>query len=179
MLPLRRLASFAIAIALNAAPSMAQDATSPTLPGGASAANEVHGDWTVSCTANAAATACSLAQVHANKQTGQRLFGVELLAKSSNTLTGAFMLPFGLRVSAPVRITVDDAPLGGDRPFSTCNQYGCFVPAELGEAEVVALRAGGTLTLTARDNFSGHAVTYAFSLKGLSSAVDRVIELGK
>jgi invasion protein IalB len=75
-----RVATIASLLALASAPVMAQDALTPSLPGGASAVNEVHGDWTVSCTATAAARSCSLSQVRINPQIGQRVFGLELLA---------------------------------------------------------------------------------------------------
>jgi invasion protein IalB len=166
-------------MSLVAAPSLAQENAASALPGGASVVNEVHGDWTVSCAAAASGTNCSLAQVRVNPQTGQRIYGVELLAKTSDTAGGAFMLPFGLRVSAPIRLAVDDVALGQDRPFSTCNQYGCFVPAEFSAAELSALRAGVTLTATATDNLSANTTSYAFSLSGLTSAFNRALELGK
>jgi invasion protein IalB len=149
--PSPRLPVIAAAAVLAAlSPASAQDtAAQATLPGGASALTEQHGDWTVACSVNDEGKRCSLSQELVAAQTGQRVLSLELAPAEAGGFEGIFVTPFSLRLDAGVRLAIDDAALGDPLPFLTCIEVGCLVPVAFEGQRLDALRAGSQLQITA------------------------------
>lgn len=166
-------------------PTLAQDAaptpTPPpsTLPGGANALNETHGDWTVSCAMAGAKKDCVLTQALGDNQTGQRVLAVELAMTEKNEAEGMLLAPFGLRLGDGIKLGLDGRDLGTPRPFYTCVATGCLVPIQLDVAALAVLKAGSKLEINAASANNGEPVKLSLSLTGFTAAVDRVVALGK
>lgn len=151
--------------------------TGLSLPGGANALSETHGDWQVNCrivtVEDAGQKQCAVTQRQVNQQ-GQNVLAVEF-GSSGDGLSGVLVLPFGLAVTEPVTLSVDEAEATAV-PFSTCVPAGCIVPLELTEDQRTAFRSGTTLAITAQ-GLDRAPVALSVSLAGFGSATDRVAEL--
>ena len=157
--------------------SQTQQPPSSTLPGGASHLQETHGDWRVTCAQQADTKVCTLSQQMADKDSRQLVVGIELKTMSAESLEGTLVLPFGLAVTKPVTLQVDE---GATTPWSfrTCLPVGCVVSLKFEPATVKALRTGTVLNVkSTADN--AQETTFKISLKGFASAVDRTSALSK
>ncbi len=152
-------------------------AAGPSLPGGASALSETHGDWTVNCQIAGAAKVCSLSHQQFNKQNNQRLLAIELSSKSGEDATGTLALPFGLALAKGVSLTIDDQKLEGSLPFNTCQAVGCLVPVAFDAAVTPLLKAATTLKIDAFAADTGQAVSFTVPLNGFGGALARTAEL--
>jgi invasion protein IalB len=160
------------------APALAQVAAD-RLPGGASSLQETYESWTVSCRIVEGRKACSLSQVRGNQQTGQRSFAIDLQPPRDGKTSGTLVLPFGLALSAGVKLTLDDKPLGQTIPFSTCVPNGCLAPVSFPTAATDALKKAKTLTITATPSGGSEPVTFTLALDGFTPAFARIAELAK
>lgn len=172
----------ATAIALvTALPALSQQQAAPSpaaLPGGASELTERHGDWSVTCGMLDGAKQCFLSQVLGDPQTGQRSLSIELQMVAAGRAEGMLMAPFGLQFSAGVELALDERALAGPVPFLTCIREGCLVEIAF-EGEVLeALKAGTTLSVSARPMGAADALVLPISLNGFTAASRRVAELG-
>jgi len=168
------LAAMLVALAL---PAAAQQAV--TLPGGASAVTETHGDWTVRCQVRQpeGRIGCLVQQEQVDNQSRQRLLAVEM-APSTDGASGTLVLPFGLDLDKGVSLSIDDGqPLSGLR-FRTCLPQGCMVPLSFG-SDMVAALASGTVLKVAATADGGAATPFNVSLAGLASALARAQELAR
>lgn len=158
-----------------ATPAFAQEPASPgLLPGGASSLTETYGDWTVRCEiitrTQTSERICVVNQVQTNAQ-GQRVIAVEL-APSADGVAGAIILPFGLAVTQPVTLTIDEGePITAS--FSTCVPAGCIVPIAAGSETLNAMRAGTALSIAAQ-NVDNQPLELPVSLMGFSAATVRI-----
>ncbi|MCE8020458.1 invasion associated locus B family protein [Halomonas sp. MCCC 1A11036] len=156
-------------------PLMAQESAMPSLlPGGASSLTETHGDWTIRCQVvtqeEASERICAMSQRQANAQ-GQQVLAIELLP-SPEGLEGAIVLPFGLAVTQPVALTIDEGePINAS--FSTCLPAGCVVPIDASSDTLAAMRAGNQLVVSA-SNVNGQPLELPVSLMGFSAATNRI-----
>lgn len=161
-------------------PLFAQEPASPgLLPGGASSVIETHGDWTLRCEiitrTETSERICVVNQVQTNAQ-GQRVIAVEL-APSADGVAGAIILPFGLAVTQPVTLTIDEGePITAS--FSTCVPAGCVVPIEAGSETLNAMRAGSALSISTQ-NVDNQPLELPVSLAGFSAATNRVADLAQ
>lgn len=104
-------------------------ATAQGLPGGASALNETHGDWTITCLAAEDAVQCTMVQTQVSGEARQRVLSIQFAAvDAGGSAEGVLVLPFGLRLDAGVRLAIDENGPLADRRFSTCLPVGCVVP---------------------------------------------------
>jgi len=156
---------------LPSTPVLAQDA--PSLPGGASSLQETYRDWRVACEIVNASKRCALSQQQA-RQDGQRVLAIELQAGPDDAVTGHLVLPFGLLLQAGITPQIDEQPSMDALPFRTCLPQGCIVPITFDQPVIDSLRAGTTLKLTAKSSASNEDVTLGVSLRGFSTALDRV-----
>lgn len=161
-----------------ATPLMAQEGSGATLlPGGASSLSETHGDWTVSCqilTREAALERiCVISQRQANAQ-GQQVLSVELVGLADG-FEGAIVLPFGLAVTQPVTLSIDEGE-AISASFSTCLPNGCVVPIAADSETLAAMRAGSQLVVAAQDG-SGQPLELPVSLTGFAAATNRIVAL--
>jgi invasion protein IalB len=169
---------FALAtLALIATPAFAQDVA--TLPGGASALQEMHGSWSVNCSVGEKGKDCGFSQTAGNPQTGSALVAMELAAPAANKAEGMLLMAFGLRLDAGVQLGIDGQPLGAPRPFLTCISSGCLVPMSFEDVELSALKVGQKLDVTGAKVEDGKLVTISMSLAGFTAAYDRTVELAK
>jgi invasion protein IalB len=177
-----RFSTILLALALASAPPvLAQDATTATaaLPGGASALNERHGSWSVSCALVESGKDCSFSQAAGDNATGASLLAVELGVPSGNRAEGMLITAFGLRLDAGVQLAIDGQTLGAARPFLTCVSSGCLVPLAFDEVAVSALKVGTKLEVTGIRVDNGQPVAIALSLAGFTAAFDRTAALAQ
>lgn len=175
MTSIRFILSGLALILLIGSPSLAQE---PTLPGGATALNESHGDWTVTCAIRqqpdeTRVRVCALSQQQITLQTRQRALAIELRPEGDG-VKGTLILPFGLALAEGVIYRFDDGQPGTPQTFRTCLPAGC--PIDIAFDTVSGLRAGNTLNVIATAD-GGQEMTFAVSLAGFSSAFDRVVAL--
>lgn len=150
------------------------------LPGGATSLSETHGDWTVRCgTENTenSVVQCEAVQEQVSNQTQQRVLAIEL-GTSNNVVAGTLVLPFGLQLANGAVLQVDDKPASPAQAFQTCLPTGCLVPLQLDADWIGAMRVGTALGISAQ-SVSGQEAAFSISLKGLSSALDRIADLTK
>jgi invasion protein IalB len=148
-----------------------------TLPGGATQLQETHGDWRVTCAQQTGNKVCALSQQLSDKDSRQLVMAVELETTSADKAEGTLVLPFGLAVSRPVTLQVDEGALT-PLSFRTCLPVGCIVALTFDPAILAALRKGTALTVrTVADN--AQEMPFTISLKGFGSAFDRTAALSK
>ena len=147
------------------------------LPGGAQSLNEQHGDWVVRCTIPSGKVRCSLSQSQVRQNDHRRVLSIDLAVGATRSeVSGALVMPFGLRLSAGVDLLIDDKVMLS-APFSTCLQMGCLVPLKFGAKEVSAMSAGQKLAVAAVIEDSGKPIKLTISLKGFTSALNRTADL--
>jgi invasion protein IalB len=163
---------------LSAAPVLAQppQPATQTLPGGASQLQETHGDWRVSCAQQGEQRLCAMSQQNADKDSRQLVVGVEL-KPVSDRLEGTLVLPFGLAVTKPISLQVDEGA-AMLMSFRTCVPLGCVVSLKFEPTTVKVLRTGTVLNVKASAD-GGQETTFRVSLKGFGSAMDRTAALSK
>ena len=150
-----------------------------TLPGGATQLQETHGDWRVICAQQNGQKVCGLSQQQTDNNTRQLVLGIELKAATGpDKAEGTMVLPFGLAVTKPVTLQVDEAGPVQTLPFRTCIPTGCLVPLTFDASTLASLRKGTTLTVKAIGD-GGQEAALKISLKGFSSAFDRAAALTK
>ena len=156
-----------------ASPSLAATA----LPGGASSLTETHGDWTVRCATEGAGVICEVRQEQQSNDTQQRVLAIGLGSSAGGT-SGNLVLPFGLLLANGAVLRIDDKPASPPQPFQTCVPSGCLVPLKLDAAWTAMMRAGTVLGISAQ-SVSGQDAKFSVSLRGFSSALDRIADLTK
>src|SRR5690606_5693366 len=167
----------AAVIGLGAALILAGAAGAQGLPGGASALNETHGDWSVGCTVSGAVR-CAISQNQVNNENRQRVLAIELVPTEGGAeAQGLLVLPFGLRLQAGVALAVDETTAVPAGRFSTCLPAGCMVPLAFDSPTLTTLREGEALNVKATAEDSGREVAFSVSLAGFASALRRAAEL--
>lgn len=162
----------------HSAPGLAKTAVE-TLPNGAASIRESYGDWIVDCRLVEGRKVCTFSQARGNQQTGQRSFAIELKPPRDGKTDGVLVLPFGLLLSAGVKLSLDDKPLGQTVPFSTCVPDGCLVPVSFPTVAIDAIKKGKVMTIGATPSGGAEPVVFPISLEGLAAAHARISELAK
>ena len=165
----------AMILAALALPAAAQ--TAVTLPGGASATTETHGDWTVRCQVRQpeGRINCLLQQEQVDNQSRQRLMAMEMVPNGDGVL-GTLILPFGLDLDKGVSLAVDEGQPGPNLRFRTCLPQGCMVSLSFGADVTATLRSGAALKVSAIAD-GGAPTPFSVSLNGFASALARAQEL--
>jgi invasion protein IalB len=162
------------------APSAQQPAApAATLPNGAAAINETYGDWTVDCRIVDRQKQCVLSQVQRNKDSGQRVFGIELRPLRDGKTEGTVVMPFGLNLDAGALLKLDDKDLGKGLRFSTCVPQGCLLPVSFTTVATDAMRKASKLVIASLSLSSNEPITFNVSLDGFSATLTRTTELAK
>lgn len=146
------------------------------LPNGASSIIETYGDWIVRCVLENGVKLCTLSQTQNTKDTGQRIFAIELLPRNGKT-EGNILMPFGLELNAGASLKLDGKDLEQER-FSTCAPQGCLLPVSFPSVVTDAMGRAKTLTVAAQNVNGGQAVIFNAPLNGFAAALDRTIQLG-
>ena len=164
-----------VVLAALALPAVAQQPV--TLPGGASAVTETHGDWTVRCQVrqHEGRVGCLVQQEQVDNQSRQRLMAVEVVP-SADGLLGTLILPFGLNLDQGVILSVDDGQALPTLRFRTCLPGGCMVALNFAADMVAALQGGAALKIAAIAD-GGAPTPFSVSLTGFASALARAREL--
>lgn len=167
--------------AVRAQAPVAQQPATPvaTLPNGASSINETYGDWTVDCRIVDRQKQCVLSQVQRNKDSGQRVFAIELHSPRDGKTEGTVLMPFGLNLDAGALLKLDDKDLGKGLRFSTCVPQGCLLPVSFPTVATDAMRKGTKLVVASLSLSSNEPITFNVSLDGFSAALARTTELAK
>ncbi|WP_248309833.1 invasion associated locus B family protein [Bosea sp. WAO] len=162
-----------------AAPAVSQPKpAAATLPNGASAINEVYGDWTVDCRITDGQKLCVLTQNQGDSRTNQRVFAIELRAPKDGKAEGTILMPFGVKLENGAVLKLDDKDLGQGLRFSTCVPSGCLLPISFPTVATDAMKAGKTLTAAALNLSSGEIISFNIVLNGFGPALERISQLG-
>lgn len=149
-----------------------------TLPNGASAINEVYGDWTVDCRVTDGQKLCVLTQSQGDNRTNQRVFAIELRAPKDGKAEGTILMPFGVKLENGAVLKLDDKDLGQGLRFSTCVPSGCLLPVSFPTVATDAMKTGKSLTVAALNLSSGEVVSFNIALNGFGPALERISQLG-
>ncbi|RXT56267.1 hypothetical protein B6S44_08660 [Bosea sp. Tri-44] len=161
-----------------AAPTVSQPtAQAARLPNGATAVNEVYGDWTVDCRINDGQKLCVLTQSQGDSRTNQRVFAVELRAPKDGRAEGTILMPFWLKLENGAVLKLDDRDLGQGLRFSTCSPAGCLLPVSFPTVATDAMKGGKTLTAAALNLSNNDVVSFNIALNGFGPALDRLVQL--
>ena len=103
---------------------------------------------------------------------GQRIVAVALYdVKAKNApKTLRILMPLGLLVPPGIRIAAEKSQPAAGR-YSACLPHGCFAEAAVKDDLVAALKKGGALTVSAR-NQAGKEITFAVPTDGFGKAFD-------
>lgn len=185
----RILLPFIIVLTFTAPPASAQDqppvkrdraAPAVSLPNGASSINETYGDWSVACSIAEGRKICLLSQTQGDKQTGRRIFAIELQSPRDGKADGVLLMPFGLKLDDGVKLKIDEQNLGQGARFSTCYVQGCVVPISFPTVATEAMKKGTSLIITATNIAGGAEIpTFKVSLNGFTAALSRATDLAK
>lgn len=179
---LTRSMGLALAACASIGAAQAQTAAAPAapaaqLPNGANSVEETFGDWRVACLTRDNVKRCAISQEQANSQTRQRVLAIEL-GGGADKLDGILVLPFGLVLDRGVTLQLDDQAAQAPLRFRTCLAVGCVVPVHFDGKFLAALRSG--TSLKGKVGVEGAAdQTFAISLKGFATALDRMMVLLK
>lgn len=134
---------------------------------------EVHGDWRVSCIQpEDGQRRCVATQLQVEKESGQRVLGIELLWQADGSVRGLLAMPFGLLLQPGVRMAVDEGEdIGESHAFVSCLPDGCLVPLNFSAAEVERLRKGRNLNVRALAMGDRSVVKLPISLSGITAAL--------
>lgn len=147
------------------------------LPGGASSLNETYDDWRAICVVQNKAKKCAISQVQM-EQNGQRVLAVEVDPPQDDATKLTIILPFGLSLDAGVTLQVDEQAAMPPLRFRTCLPAGCIVSMDLDAETLQSLRGAKTIRVaTVADG--GAETPFSISLKGFSSALDRLETLSQ
>lgn len=159
-------------------PSVSQPAAATArLPNGASAVNEIYGDWTVDCRIADSQKLCVLTQSQGDSRTNQRVFAIELRAPKDGRVEGTILMPFGLKLDNGAVLKLDEKDLGQGLRFSTCVPAGCLLPVSFPTVATDAMKGGKTLTAAALNLSNNDVVSFNIALNGFGPALDRLVQL--
>lgn len=151
-----------------------------TLPNGASSLTETYGLWTVNCAIQNGEKICALIRQEINGQ-NQPVLSMNVSTTADGNVSGVIVVPFGILVSKPITLQVDDAKEVITTNIRTCLPAGCIVPIKLEKNTVAAMRSGKQLNLKAVSASDSEPVldTLFVQLDGFSAALDRLINMEK
>lgn len=172
-------ALFLLSELMAALPAGAQTPNPPVAGSNTLSVNETHGDWIVLCSQAEAKQICLMTQQQRKNDTKQLVIAAEISTDQNDQIRGTIILPFGLQLAAGVTVQVDDGVVSNPSPFATCLPTGCIVQVLLDATTLQTLRGGSNVKLVAKAHDSGQNVLLGLSLKGFSTALDRLVALSK
>ncbi|RFB78477.1 invasion associated locus B family protein [Methylovirgula sp. 4M-Z18] len=168
---------------MSALPVAAQQSTSEplsakeSLPGGATALQERHDDWTVSCSTGQSGKNCGLLLEQVDANSHQRALAIEL-HPAQNGVQGTLILPFGLVLDQGAIVQIDNLPPTAPLHFHTCLPAGCVVMLDFDAKALAALRGATALKVKAFAD-GGKEIPFTIPLKGFPGGFDRTNALMK
>ncbi|WP_336276420.1 invasion associated locus B family protein [Bartonella sp. CB178] len=150
------------------------------LPNGASSLLETYGLWSVNCGIQDGKRVCFIHRQEVNDQ-NRVVVAMTLIVDADNSISGSMTVPFGMLVSKPVRLQVDEGKSTFETAIRTCLPSGCVVPVVFDKNFVAALRAGKKLKLSMTVAAPGEPAfnDLFIQLNGFSNALNRLIALQK
>ncbi|MBX4335419.1 invasion associated locus B family protein [Bartonella raoultii] len=154
--------------------------TEATLPNGASSLSETYGLWNINCGIANGKKVCFIHRQEINDQ-GQVVLVMNVTLNADGAVSGNLVVPFGVLVSKPVRLQVDEGKAVIETGIRTCVPAGCIVPIAFDKNYVAALRAGKHLKLAMKTAAPGEPPLNDLfvQLNGFSNALNRLIALQK
>ncbi|WP_156851608.1 invasion associated locus B family protein [Bartonella refiksaydamii] len=151
-----------------------------TLPNGASSLTETYGLWTINCGIQEGKKVCFMHRQEVNDQ-GRVVVAMNVILNTDGVVSGNLTVPFGILVSKPVRLQVDEGKAVIETGIRTCVPAGCIVPIVFDKNHVAALRAGKHLKLAMTIAAPGEPPLNDLfvQLNGFSSALNRLTALQK
>lgn len=168
-----------VAFATNSKPPAPKEAAA-TLPNGASSLTETYGLWTINCGLQEGKKVCFMHRQEVNEQ-GRIVVAMALVLNSEGAVSGNLTVPFGILVSKPVRLQVDEGKAVIETGIRTCGPAGCMVPIAFDKNHVAALRSGKQLKLAMTIAAAGEPPlnNLFVQLDGFSNALNRLTALQK
>lgn len=148
-----------------------------SLPNGADALKESYGDWAVECSIVEARKKCSVGQFQYDQQQRAVIFSIEVLPPEDGGYKIAVMMPFGLNLPDGIRLKLDDGSAEQRGSFATCLPNGCLVPLKFTDSSIEAMKVAKILKVSATAFGDRQNPTFNVSLKGFSSAIERLEDL--
>ncbi|WP_455480883.1 invasion associated locus B family protein [Bartonella sp. B12(2025)] len=151
-----------------------------TLPNGASSLAETYGLWTIRCGIEEGKKVCFMHRQEVNDQ-GRVVVAMNVTLNADGVVSGNLTVPFGIVVSKPVHLQVDEGKAVIKTGIRTCVPAGCVVPVVFDKNHVTTLRAGKHLKLAMTIAAPGEpSLDNLFvQLNGFSKALDRLTALQK
>ena len=151
-----------------------------TLPNGASSLTETYGLWTVTCAVQNNEKVCAMIRQEVNGQ-NQPVLSMNVSSSADGNVSGVLVIPFGVLVSKPVTLQVDDTKVVVSTSVRTCMPAGCIVPIAFDKNTVAAIRSGKQLNMKATSAANGEPVldNLYVQLDGFGAALDRLDGLKK
>lgn len=150
------------------------------LPNGATSLTETYGLWTVNCASQNGEKACALLRQEVNNQ-NQPVISMNVSTNNDGNVSGVLIVPFGILVSKPVQLKVDDSKIVIETSVRTCMPAGCIVPIAFDKNAITGLRSGKQLNIkvTSAGNNEQVLDDLFVQLDGFGPALDRLIALKK
>jgi len=171
--------SMAVLVSMTCQSGFAQQQSAAQLPNGASAINEIYGDWVVDCRIVDGQKLCGLSQAQGDGRTGQRIFVIELRHPRDGKADGSILMPFGVSLERGASLKLDDNEFGEPLRFTTCLPQGCLLAVSLSVGIADPIRKASKLTVSSINQTSGETITFTISLKGFGAAVERIAQLAR
>nr|3DTD_A Chain A, Invasion-associated protein B [Bartonella henselae]3DTD_B Chain B, Invasion-associated protein B [Bartonella henselae]3DTD_C Chain C, Invasion-associated protein B [Bartonella henselae]3DTD_D Chain D, Invasion-associated protein B [Bartonella henselae]3DTD_E Chain E, Invasion-associated protein B [Bartonella henselae]3DTD_F Chain F, Invasion-associated protein B [Bartonella henselae]3DTD_G Chain G, Invasion-associated protein B [Bartonella henselae]3DTD_H Chain H, Invasion-associ len=154
--------------------------TVATLPNGASSLTETYGLWSINCGIQEGKKVCFMHRQEVNDQ-NRVVVAMSVVLNADGVVSGNLTVPFGILVSKPVRLQVDEGKAVIETGIRTCVPAGCIVPIVFDKNYVAALRAGKHLKLAMTIAAPGEPPLNDLfvQLNGFSNALNRLIALQK
>ncbi|WP_019222147.1 invasion associated locus B family protein [Bartonella rattaustraliani] len=172
---------FSVSSVAFASASKSDSAKAPaTLPNGASSLTETYDLWKLHCLLQEGKKVCFIYRQEADDQ-GRVVVAMNLNLKDDGTVSGNLIIPFGVLVSKPVHLQVDEGKGVIETNIRTCTPAGCIVPVIFDKTHVASLRAGKNLKLAMTLAVPGETPLNDLfvQLNGFSHALNRLTALQK
>ncbi|WP_455482195.1 invasion associated locus B family protein [Bartonella sp. B35(2025)] len=150
------------------------------LPNGASSLTETYGLWSINCGIQDGKKICFMNRQEVNDQ-NRVILAMNIVLNTDGVVSGNLTVPFGILVSKPVRLQVDEGKAVIETGIRTCMPSGCIVPIVFDKNSIAALRTGKHLKLAMTVAAPGEpTINDLFvQLNGFSNALNRLTALQK
>jgi len=118
---------------------------------------------------------CEMVQELRQQKSGQRLLAIALQPTKAEGATLTFIAPFGLLLSAGLKVAVDGSAVAQGE-FRTCLPRGCVSVINLAQVALNKFIAGDTATITMQGT-NGRDISLAVSLSGFTAALNRLKDI--
>jgi invasion protein IalB len=169
---------FAAAIALCAAPALAQPQNGQAAPPKPDVSKQV-GDWLVRCYPVQSPSPCDMFEVLAQKKSGNRVMSISFAyAPKADKYVVQIAIPLGVELKKGLVIKAGEYTSPALQ-FRRCDRGGCYVEGLTDSAIVDGLAQNGDTAKATISSVEGRSLDISFSLKGFAQAKSEMIDLAK